>query len=148
MTARATLDSNILVYAALEPQTEKGKRAARTIELASAGGVIAAQALLEFVGVVRRRAPALTAQAIEQVAAWQVVFETAPTTSLATSAALGLVRDHRFQVWDALIWAASRAAGASLFLSEDLQDGLVLGGMRAMNPFAVSDESLVRLLDR
>lgn len=33
MTIRATLDSNILIYAAMEPQTDKGKRAAPTTTL-------------------------------------------------------------------------------------------------------------------
>ncbi len=146
MTIRATLDSNVLIYAALEPQTDKGKRAARTIELATDHGIIAAQALLEFVAVVRRRAPSLTAQAVAQAAAWTTVFETAPTTALVANAALQVVGRHKFQVWDAVIWTASRIAGATVFLSEDLQDGLVLDGMRVVNPFIQSDADLAKLL--
>jgi predicted nucleic acid-binding protein len=143
---RASLDSNILIYAALEPQTNKGQRANDVILRASARGIVAAQALLEFVAVVRRREPALTHQAIVQAEAWASVFETAPTTNLVIRDALALVRNHRFQVWDAVICAAVSAAGADIFFSEDLQDGLALGSMRAVNPFARTDDEIRKLL--
>ena len=146
MTTRGALDSNILVYAALEPGSDKGVRAAEAIQRASARGILAAQALLEFVAVVRRRAPGLTAQAIAQANAWAAVFEVAPTSNLVAASALAMVRDHQFQVWDAVIWSASREAGATLFLSEDLQDGLALDGMRVVNPFASRDADLAALL--
>ena len=139
MTFRAALDSNILVYAALEPGSEKGLRAAETIQRATGRGTIAVQALLEFVAVVRRRAPHLKAKAIAQSDAWSAVFEIAPTSNLVAATAMTLVRDHQFQVWDAVIWAASRTAGATLFLSETLQEGMILDGMRVVDPFRLSD---------
>ena len=37
-------------------------------------------------------------------------------------------------------------AGAAVFLSEDLQDGIVLDDMRAINSFALSDRELAKLL--
>ena len=40
---RVALDSNILVYAELEPETEKGQRAAEVILLAAQNGVIPVQ---------------------------------------------------------------------------------------------------------
>lgn len=146
MTFRAALDSNLLVYAALEPASDKGIRAAETIARASTRGVIAAQALLEFVSVIRRRAPKFTAQAIAQVEAWSDVFEVAPTTNRIAAKALTMVRDHHFQVWDAVILSASRDAGAALFFSEDLQNGLVFDGMRVLNPFALSPDELAATL--
>lgn len=146
MTSRPTLDSNILVYAELEPETPKGAMAQRVIEMTAARGVIAAQAMLEFVAVVRRRRIESLPSAIAKVDALSVVFEVAPTTNLVAAAALTLVRDHRFQVWDAVIWSAARAAGATLFVSEDLQDGLVLDGMRVVNPFAMTAADFAKLL--
>lgn len=146
MAARASLDSNILVYAALEPGSGKGRTAADVIAVATPAGILAAQALLEFVAVVRRRAPDLTAEAIAQAEAWASVFETAATTPLVMGAALRLVASHRFQVWDAVIWAASRDAGATLLLTEDLQDGFTLDGMTAVNPFGRSAAELAALI--
>ena len=146
MTVRATLDSNILVYAELEPETDKGRRAQLTVAQAAAHGVLAVQALLEFLAVVRRRRPQSLPSAMDKVEAWSKVFETAPTTAGVARAAAKLVRAHDLQVWDAVIWSAARAAGATLFLTEDLQDGLVLDGMRVANPFAVSAGDLETLL--
>jgi predicted nucleic acid-binding protein len=139
---RATLDSNILVYAELEPETPKGARAQRIIEMSAPRGVIAAQALLEFVAVVRRRRIESLESAVVKVDAWATVFEVAPTNALILGKAMSLVRDHQFQVWDAVIWAASREAGATHFLSEDLQDGLALDGMRVVNPFKLTQAEL------
>lgn len=146
MPARATLDSNILVYAELEPKSAKGLAAQRLIELAVPRGVLANQALLEFVAVIRRRLPASLASASRKAEAWALVFETAPTTTLIMSEALRLVHAHRFQVWDAVIWSAARAAGATLFFSEDLQDGLSLDRMRVINPFSRTEADLAALL--
>jgi predicted nucleic acid-binding protein len=142
LTVRATLDSNIVVYAELEPETPKGIRAQRVIEMSAPRGVIAAQALLEFVAVVRRRRIASLQSAISKVEAWSTVFEVAATTNLVAAKALTMVRDHQFQVSDAVIWSASREAGATLLLSEDLQDGLLLDGMRVVNPFVLNDADL------
>lgn len=146
MSVRATLDSNILVYAALEPGSDKGRRAADVIKRAAGGGVLATQALLEFVAVVRRRAPHAVAHAVAQVDAWVATFETAPTTTAVMRDALRLVQGERFQVWDAVIFAAARQAGATLFLSEDMQDGRTLAGMRIVDPFALSHEDIAALL--
>jgi predicted nucleic acid-binding protein len=139
---RAALDSNVLVYAALEPQTPKGHQAQHLIERVAARGIIANQALLEFAAVVKRRAPELLLQAIAQVEAWSRNFETAPTNDRVTAEALAMVQQHHFQIWDAVIWAASRQAGASVLFTEDLQDGLQLNGMRALHPFALDAAAL------
>ena len=147
MTAlRVSLDSNVLIYAALEPGSEKGQRAADVIKRAAGRGILATQALLEFVAVVRRRAPDLTGQAIRQAEAWAGVFETVPTTDRVARAAHNLIDAHKFQVWDAVIWSAACSAGASVLLSEDLQDGLELDGMRAINPFVRSQSEIGFLL--
>jgi predicted nucleic acid-binding protein len=147
MSVRVGLDSNILIYAALEPASEKGARAADLIARVAPGGILAAQAMLEFVAVIRRRAPDLTHAAIAQADAWASVFETAPTTLPVMRAALGMVAAHQFQVWDAVIWAASQQAGAALLFSEDMQDGFTFSGMTVVNPFALSAAELAKLIE-
>jgi len=114
--------------------------------MAAPRGVIAAQVMLEFVAVVRRRRPESLTSALAKVDAVSKVFEVAPTNTLVASRALAMVRDHQFQVWDAVIWAASREAGATLLFTEDLQDGLALKGMKAVNPFSLSQADLAALL--
>lgn len=145
---RVTLDSNILVYAALEPQTEKGTMSARLIEGATPRGVLAVQALGEFVNVVRRRTPDLLARALEQVEALAATYVVAPTDGHVVGAAGALVLRHRLPFWDAVIWTAARSAGAGVFLSEDLQDGLAIDGMRVINPFLpINDAAVADLID-
>ena len=143
---RFALDSNVLVYAELEPKTDKGGRAQRVIGAGAPHDVIAVQALLEFIAVIKRRRPESLPSAMLKVSAFASVFEIAPTTLDVASTALALVRDHKFQVWDAVIWTAARNAGATIFLSEDLQDGFTLDGMRAVNPFALTEAELTTLL--
>lgn len=65
-------------------------------------------------------------------------LETADSSTTIMASALDLVVDHRLQYWDALILSASAEAGATLVLSEDMQDGFVWRGLTVVNPFAVS----------
>ena len=37
--------------------------------------------------------------------------------------------------WDALLAASALMAGCKLFISEDMQDGQLISGMRIVNPF-------------
>jgi predicted nucleic acid-binding protein len=46
--------------------------------------------------------------------------------------------------WDALLVASALMAGCKLFISEDMQDGRVISGMRIANPF--TPEFSTRLL--
>jgi predicted nucleic acid-binding protein len=147
MSIRAAFDSNILVYAALEPASPKGLAAANLVRLATPYGVLAVQALLEFVAVVGRRAPHFTAKAAQQAQAWAAVFETAATTSLVMDAALKLITKNQFQMWDAVIFAASQAAGATVLFSADLQVGFSLDGLGVVNPFLRTDAELLALLN-
>jgi predicted nucleic acid-binding protein len=44
--------------------------------------------------------------------------------------------EERFGYWDALILATSLRAGATAVVSEDLADGMILGGVEVVSPFA------------
>jgi predicted nucleic acid-binding protein len=54
---RVALDSNILIYAEIEPDSEKGMRAADLILRIARDGVLPAQVLGEFLRFVLRRFP-------------------------------------------------------------------------------------------
>jgi len=51
-------------------------------------------------------------------------------------AASKLEERHAFSFWDALIVEAARRSGAERLVTEDLQDGRQIGGVRIENPFA------------
>ena len=50
------------------------------------------------------------------------------------------------QLWDCVVCAASAQAGAKVLLTKDMQDGRILGGLRLINPFAVSNAEAIETL--
>lgn len=76
---------------------------------------------------------------ISKPAAPEIVAAYAPwcvnTTSAETAAAFRLEDEARIGFWDALIVAAARKAGAVRILSEDLNGGQTIAGIRIENPF-------------
>ena len=136
---RVALDSNILIYAEIEPDSEKGKRAAELILGAARDGVIPAQVLGEFLRFVQRRVPASFEEAVRQALLYQAVFLTPPTTDAIINKASELARVHRMQLWDCVVCAASAQAGANILLTEGMQDGRSIDGLRLINPFAAAN---------
>jgi predicted nucleic acid-binding protein len=136
---RIAIDSNVLIYAELEPDSEKGRRSAEMILQAARDGVIPAQVLGEFLRFVQRRMPASFENAIRQALLYQSVFLTPPTTDAIINKASELARAHRMRLWDGVVCAASAQAGARVLLTEDMQDGRIIDGLRLMNPFAAAN---------
>src|SRR5690348_17197683 len=119
--SRVALDSNILIYAELEPDSEKGKRCVDLILRVARDGVIPAQVLGEYLRFVQRRVPAAFEESIRQARIYQTVFLTPPTTADIVNRASDLAHAHRLQFWDCIVCAASMQAGAKALLTEDMQ---------------------------
>lgn len=49
--------------------------------------------------------------------------------------AMRLKQEESFSFWDAMLLETARTAGVTRLLTEDLQDGRVLGALRVENPF-------------
>jgi predicted nucleic acid-binding protein len=134
---RVSLDSNILVYSV---DRDAGSRHERAIEVVDRcvelDCVLALQALAEFYFVATRKGKMPHADAAAQVTDWQDLFPAAlpgPDTVVRATAA---VRDHRLSFWDAMLWAVAARNGVDVLLSEDLQDGRTLSGVRFVDPFS------------
>lgn len=132
---RPTLDSNVLIYALLEPKGTKGSVAVDVIDRAAGRGVLATQAIGELLSVVRRRRPDLAALAVDTAEQLRVAFTAVDTTVDVLLDAAALNTRHQVPFWDAVILKAAARGGATLCLTEDLQDGATLDGMRIINPF-------------
>lgn len=143
---RTALDTNVLIYALVEPLSEKGRRAADLILKLAGNGLIPTQVLGEFLRYTQRRVPHLEERAFEQLALYRSTFLTPPTTDAVIAAAATLASEHRLQFWDAVICIAAAEAGASVLLTEDMQDGRLLNGMRLLNPFNPANDALVENL--
>jgi predicted nucleic acid-binding protein len=66
---------------------------------------------------------------------WACVFETLAASERAFGLALDWWGDERLSWWGALLLATAAQSGMTAIVSEDMNDGMVLGGVEIMNPF-------------
>lgn len=79
------------------------------------------------------------AEATAQIEDWQILFPVIASTPGSLRLAMRAVEQHSLSFWDAMQWAVAKQANAALFLSEDLQHGRELEGVRFRNPFLAGD---------
>jgi predicted nucleic acid-binding protein len=131
------VDTNILIYAHDIDQKEKHLIARRIlVELMSnRNGVLSPQVLQEFyVNITRKIAKPLTKRAAREIvrdfSVWCV-----DTTAADVATAFRIEDEAKIGFWDALICASAAKAGAERLLSEDLNSGQSIRGVRIENPF-------------
>ena len=133
---RSLLDTNILVYADAADEPRKQQRAIELITAMRAAGtaVLSSQVLQEYVNVALRKLHLPHGLIRERIAFYRK-FEmvTASADLIADALDLHVLRGVSF--YDALIVQAAAVSGCQRLLSEDLQHGAVLGGVRIENPF-------------
>ena len=138
MSGRTFLDSNVLVYSVDESPAEKSKHE-RAVELLSAQPEslgVSTQVLQEFYVVTTRKLKSplseeLAARAVRGIAKLDVVGVDVPLVLSAVDTS----RTAQVSLWDALIIEAASRAGCERVLSEDLNAGQVIRGVRIENPF-------------
>ncbi|MGA3400485.1 MAG: PIN domain-containing protein [Acetobacteraceae bacterium] len=134
MTERFFLDSNVLIYAALQPDARSD--AARA--LLARRGTISVQVLNEFANVAHRKLRRSWEEIAQALAGIRVLcLPPLPITAALHEAAVGVAARTGYQFYDALIIASALDAGCTTLFSEDLQDGQVIEGrLTIRNPFA------------
>lgn len=140
-----SFDTNILVYAtgaAPDPKTERARDIiARGMR--SGWSVLLLQTLAEFSSVAIRKAGIPVDDIRTTIDAWRAVLPVQAAEDDDLAAALDAVKIHRLGFWDAMLWASAQRAGVRHFLTEDLQDGFVLQGVRFVNPFKRANDRLI-----
>jgi predicted nucleic acid-binding protein len=137
MTARVFFDTNILVYAlSVRASSPVDPRTSTAEELLSLGGAVSAQVINEFADVASWKLK----MGWDTVAGCLDMIDTlcGPAISLTaetTRAAVRLSKLHGFRMYDSLILASAIAAGCRTLLTEDLQHGQIIEGLRIENPF-------------
>lgn len=133
---RSFLDTNILVYADAGDEPVKQDRALSLIgeKRLSGTGVISTQVLQEYANVALRKLGLPVALVRERLGFYSR-FEVVTTTSALIASALDLHALRGVSFYDALIVEAAIASGCACLISEDMQDGAILGGVRIVNPF-------------
>lgn len=138
MSGRTFVDTNVLIYAHDVDAGQKHEIARNVVrELWSEReGVLSMQVLQEFyVNVTRKIAtplPRVMARTIiESYRTWCV-----QTTTEEITTAFRIEDEAHLGFWDALVVAAASKSGAVRLISEDLNPGQTILGVRVENPFA------------
>jgi predicted nucleic acid-binding protein len=139
------IDTNILVYVEDRDETFGRRETALGImeRLSLGGHIISCQVFAEFINACTRKKLVSIDKAIAKTNFYSKVFETPPTTCDDLIEATRLLANFNLQYFDALIIAVSSRAGAVMLLSEAMQDGLEIGGLIIVNPFAAANETLL-----
>lgn len=133
------VDTNVLVYAHDRSEPRKLPVAQALLEelWESRLGRLSTQVLQEFYAVATRKFdPPMSAEEAREIVAlygaWPLVIVDLPLILVASR----LGEQHQLSFWDALIVEAARRAGATRLVTEDLQGGRRVEGVRIENPFA------------
>lgn len=142
---RVFVDTNVLVYARDVVEPEKQALAMRWLDRLweDRAGRLSAQVLSEYyVTVTRKLRPGMPVDAarrdVRALRAWNPV----PVSALLVERAWTLQDRFSVSYWDALIVAAAQVADCDLLLSEDMQDGQAMDGLKIVNPFRQGPEIL------
>jgi predicted nucleic acid-binding protein len=139
MPGKTFIDTNILIYAHDIDAGKKHSIAKKALaELWDKHeGVLSAQVLHEFyVNATRKISKPLTKQLARAVVRAYEVW-CVETTSADIAVAFRLEDEAHISYWDALICTAALKAGAETLLSEDLNAGQKISGLRIENPFTI-----------
>ena len=135
---KAFIDTNIIIYA-YDVTAGKKHKAAREIIAGlwdSGLGVISTQVLQEFfVNVVQKIPKPMDMQQAKEIVRdllkWRVVINTGDSII----DAIDICLRYGYSFWDSMIIEAAIKGGATVIISEDLQDGQVVSGVTIKNPF-------------
>ena len=131
------IDSNVLVYFA-DGRNQKKQTIARAI-LANAMGsqqyVISHQVLNEFANVSLKKLGMTEDEVRQYIEAFQHIHVVFQQDGWVVRA-LEIRKLYGLQFYDSLLLAAAESAGCDEFLTEDLGDGQVYCGIKAVNPFS------------
>lgn len=131
-TADAFLDTNVLVYA-----FTTDRRAAAAQALLGRGCVTGVQALNEFTNVARRKLGMTWQEVRDALAAIRTLCRAISPLDIGThEEALRIAERHGYAIFDALMVAAALRARCAILYSEDMHDGMTIGGrLRIVDPF-------------
>ena len=125
------LDSNVVLYL-LSADAAKADRAEA---LLAAGAVVSVQVLNEVTSVCLRKLQMPWPEVETLIGAVKAHCDVQPLTAESHAQAMLLAQRHRLSFYDAHIVSSALLAGAPVLYSEDMHNGLAVGGLQIRNPF-------------
>lgn len=135
---RFFFDTNVLIYLFDNNEPEKKARAREVFEREARAGraVLSTQVLQEFyVNVTRKLTPPLSSEVAEERVRDFSRLSLVRIEAGMILSAIVRSREYMLSFWDALIVESALRGGADRLLTEDLQHGQVIEGLRIENPF-------------
>jgi predicted nucleic acid-binding protein len=139
------VDTNILIYAT-SPEDGQGRTSAALELLNSLGTIrpiLPLQVVGEYLNVARRHPEIDLADAVARIEVIMDVHRCEPSTAQDFLAAVEVSARFNLAYFDAVIVTVARRAGAALLMSEDMHDGLEVDGLRIVNPFVKTNNTLL-----
>lgn len=145
MAGEIFVDTSVLVYSRDVSEGEKHQRARTWMShlWTTRRGRLSYQVLQEFyVTVTEKLDPGLDRESARRDVRSFLPWRPVTVDTRVLEAAWSVQDRHRLSWWDSLIAAAAQVAGCAYLLTEDLQNDLMLGTVRVVNPFRVSPETV------
>ncbi|CAN5446331.1 PIN domain-containing protein [soil metagenome] len=131
-----TFDTNILIYSIDTRDPRKHAAAKNIVKSCSAeGAILPLQCLNEFYRATTRKRllPAADAKIVVQIMLKAMDVVTPSEADLIE--AMNANQEHAIPFFDGLLWATAQRAGCTVLLTEDFQDGRILGNVTFRDPF-------------
>jgi predicted nucleic acid-binding protein len=137
VSGKRFIDTNVLAYA-FDHHDQARRKSAKGVlrELAgSRSGVVSTQVMQELYSVLTRKL-ALEPLAARRAVAGAAHYEVVTLTPGMVLEAIDCAALEHLSIWDALVIIAAATARCEEVLTEDLNAGQVIRGVRVVNPFA------------
>ena len=136
------VDTNILVYIVDKRDVSKRQIAKAVLSDAMSDPtryLFGAQTLAEFSNVCLGKFK-MSEETVSKYLSYFLEFKIVDYNARTVIRALEIKKLYDLQFYDSLLLATAEANGCTEFLSEDLNDGQIYCGMKAVNPFKTAQE--------
>jgi predicted nucleic acid-binding protein len=139
------LDTNILIYAITDDESdERHQKACDLLEqIAHLQAIVPLQVVGEFLNVCKKRKRSSYTSALERADRILRMYNCIASSPPDYLRAAIMSHRYKIQYFDALILTVAARAGATVLLSEDMQDGLETSGLRVVNPFVAGNDGVI-----
>ena len=138
MSDSVFIDTNVLVYSC-DIDAGAKRQIAESVLLKArqdGNGVVSLQVLQEFYNTVTRKLASPMPREDARIVVHSLSHWCIETSQREIHRAFQIEDQAKISFWDAMIVSAAIRAGATRILSEDLNAGQEIGGVRIENPFA------------
>ena len=135
--SKVFLDTNVLIYSVDKDSPDKRDDALTLLKQIGHSGstVLSTQVLQEFYSAATEKLH-IPSEEARMLLVKFTVFEVVQVTTERILRAVDISAFHQLSFWDSLIISTAEAARCETLLTEDMNDGQIIEGVRIVNPFA------------